>query len=102
MLLLLLLAPALAQQDCTAFQEGSCPLTESNILSIINDVDTPNACQVRLAVPHGAPYLLLQIMCKYEPTGACNFFTWTWHGTQCYLLKRCHLMSSLHLTLAQL
>merc|ERR1719431_2430680 len=31
-------------------------------------------------------------MCKFEPTGACNFFTFL--GTECYLLASCDVIES--------
>ena len=76
MLLLLLslhalVAAALAQADCSVFQEGACPLEESNILGTSGAAANPAECQS---------------MCKFEPTGACNFFTFL--GTECYLLAR--------------
>jgi len=63
---------ALGQEDCTVFKEGACPLEESNIIG--NSGDATNAAEC-------------QAMCKFEPTGSCNFFTYL--GSQCYLLASC-------------
>merc|ERR1712172_31518 len=63
---------ALGQEDCSAFKEGACPLEESNIIG--NSGDATNAAEC-------------QAMCKFEPTGSCNFFTYL--GSQCYLLASC-------------
>merc|ERR1719348_226882 len=71
-LLATFLATALAQ-DCSVFQEGSCPLEESNIVGFTNEVDNPGACQT---------------ICKYMfPGHECQFFTH--FGMECYQLANC-------------
>jgi len=73
--LLFLSRHVLGQEDCTVFKEGACPLEENNIIG--NSGGAANAAEC-------------QAMCKFEPTGGCNFFTYL--GSQCYLLASCEFV----------
>ncbi|XP_023340272.1 uncharacterized protein LOC111710420 isoform X2 [Eurytemora carolleeae] len=55
---------------CSDFQEGSCPLSELNIISIVNQIQTPGLCQD---------------VCRSNSD--CIFFTHS--GDQCFLLRGC-------------
>jgi len=60
-------------QDCSVFQEGSCPLDENNIVGLNSMVDNAGACQT---------------LCKYMyPNQECQFFTH--FGEECYQLASC-------------
>ena len=49
LLLLVLVVPALTQVlDCGVFQEGACPLEESNIVGNSGEATNAAECQVRL------------------------------------------------------
>merc|ERR550532_3186103 len=63
-----------AQEDCSVFHEGACPLEENNILGISSDAANGAECQA---------------VCKFEPTHRCNFFTFLSNSSQCYLLSSC-------------
>merc|ERR1711915_429035 len=57
-------------QSCPDFMEGSCPLSEMNIILTDRNTNSPGLCQDR---------------CSVIPE--CNFFTW--FDTQCFLLRTC-------------
>ena len=99
---------ALGQEDCTVFKEGACPLEESNIIGNSGDATNAAECQVRIVFMTSFLSFVIflipkrpkcffdsivcvcgQAMCKFEPTGSCNFFTYL--GSQCYLLARSSL-----------
>merc|ERR1711936_287986 len=74
---LLLGNSAMSQEDCNVFQEGACSLDESNIIGTANDVANAAECQA---------------VCKFEPSGSCNFFTFL--DTGCYLLSSCDFVGT--------
>merc|ERR1711892_102063 len=70
---LALVNSAFSQDDCSVFQEGSCPLDENNIVGLTSQVDNAAACQT---------------ICKYMyPNHECQFFTH--FAEECYQLANC-------------
>lgn len=63
-----------AQDDCSVFHEGACPLEVSNILNDSGVASNASECQA---------------LCKNEENSSCSFFTFNTSSSHCYLLYSC-------------